>query len=410
MGAFTQLRLFIHDYCNYAFTRQLANALTRRGYEVVYGHNASFDGPNLNSVNLDASGATMLPISTGTHRANKENFAARLKSELAYRKAVRNYLQRERFDAVLSANTPSLVQSAIVAACKHTNCAVIPWVQDLYGVAAFEILRKKLPIAGGLIGKYFIRLDKQSLRDSNAIVIIAEHFSDFVLESGATLANTHVIPNWAPLSEIPLLPKRNSWSEKNASESAFRFVYSGTLAMKHNPALLLQLAEGLHKHFHATGQRSEVLVISSSSGAKWVEAQCLQRKLSTLRRLDFQSQHDFPAVLACADVLIAVLEPAAAMFSVPSKILSYLCSGRPILSAMPTENLAAQTILKAGAGLVVPPNDNEGFAQAGLEMMRSPATNLERWGQAARAYATSEFDIEKISDRFESIVRPFCAT
>ena len=45
-------------------------------------------------------------------------------------------------------------------------------------------------------------------------------------------------------------------------------------------------------------------------------------------------------MLAAADVLLVLLDASARTFSVPSKVLMYLCAGRPILGgAMPLDNL-----------------------------------------------------------------------
>ena len=63
--------------------------------------------------------------------------------------------------------------------------------------------------------------------------------------------------------------------------------------------------------------------------------------------LPFQPYEVLPEVLASADVLLAILEPEAGVFSVPSKVLSYHCAGRPILAAIPAENLAARIIERA---------------------------------------------------------------
>ena len=48
-----------------------------------------------------------------------------------------------------------------------------------------------------------------------------------------------------------------------------------------------------------------------------------------------------------------MIEADAGKFAVPSKVPSYMCAGRPILLAAPKENLAARTVARANAGIVV---------------------------------------------------------
>ena len=105
-------------------------------------------------------------------------------------------------------------------------------------------------------------------------------------------------------------------------------------------------------------------------------------------------------MLASADVLIAVLERDAGVYSVPSKVLSYLCSGRPLLASMPPENLAARTIVGNQAGIVVSPHDDYTFVAAAKELYRDSELRT-RLGKSARRYAEGTFQIENIADRFE---------
>lgn len=106
--------------------------------------------------------------------------------------------------------------------------------------------------------------------------------------------------------------------------------------------------------------------------------------------------------LASGDVLMAMIEADAGVFSVPSKVLTYLCTGRPILASIPAENLASQILLQAGAGLVSSPGDNAGFAANARRLIASPELR-EDMGKRARRYAETTFDIGAIADRFECV-------
>jgi glycosyltransferase involved in cell wall biosynthesis len=97
------------------------------------------------------------------------------------------------------------------------------------------------------------------------------------------------------------------------------------------------------------------------------------------------------------------LEADAGVFSVPSKVLSYLCAARPVLLAVPAENLAARIVAENGAGLVVEPSDLAGFCTAARQFAESQ-DHRETCGRAARQYAESHFDIGRICDQFEKIL------
>ena len=52
-----------------------------------------------------------------------------------------------------------------------------------------------------------------------------------------------------------------------------------------------------------------------------------------------------------------MLNEDAGKFSVPSKILNYLCAGKPIILSAPSDNLASQMIIESKAGKVFSPNN-----------------------------------------------------
>ena len=107
-------------------------------------------------------------------------------------------------------------------------------------------------------------------------------------------------------------------------------------------------------------------------------------------------------MLASADVLLAILEADAGAYSVPGKILSYLCSGRPVLGAIPKENLAARIITGSGAGIVVDPNSTEDFVRGAVALLGDPGLRRDL-GVRARQHAENHFNIETITDKFERV-------
>lgn len=121
-----------------------------------------------------------------------------------------------------------------------------------------------------------------------------------------------------------------------------------------------------------------------------------------LKLFSLQPAEVLPDVLATGDVLIAIIEPEAATFSVPSKILSYMCAGRPILLASPLDNLAARTVVGANAGIVVPPDDVEKVVFA-AKLLYSNSTLRESYGRNGRSYAERSFDILSICKAFEAV-------
>ena len=112
----------------------------------------------------------------------------------------------------------------------------------------------------------------------------------------------------------------------------------------------------------------------------------------------------YPQVLGAGDILLAMVGDEAASFSVPSKILSYLAAGKPIVASIARDNDAAATIRAAKAGYIVQPDDSQTFAAKVFTVAADQALR-ERFGGNARAFAETAFAIDVIADRFEEVFK-----
>lgn len=396
------MKILVHDYAGHAFPISLSRALAARGHQVVHAFASSLQTPRGDLVRKAEDSAQLefreIPMNPD-YRRYKYSFRRRRSMEICYGNEVAKFITAWQPDAVLSGNTPTETQEPITRATLAEGGRFYYWVQDFYSLAVDQILRRKFSVAGAMVGSWYRHLDRQQFRRSSKIIAITGDFTEILSrEFGVDPASVAVVPNWALIEEIPVMPKANAWSHRHGLHDKFVFLYSGTIGMKHNPAMLLELARS-----HATDADVRVVIVSEGLGADWLRQQAADSGLSNILILPYQPFHELPAVLATGDVLVGILEEDAGVFSVPSKTLSYLCAGRPLLLAVPLENLAARITREHHAGLTVAPGDLPGFLAAAMrllesaELRRTLATN-------ARAYAEATFPIAKTAAIFDEIL------
>lgn len=390
------MKILVHD-SGHAFPVQLSRHLAGRGHEVLHLYAASMHMPRGPVAKRpdDPAGFTVRGLSLGRPIA-KYNYVRRVLDERAYGRLLAQEIERARPDVMLGGTSAADVQAAAVAACRRLGIPFVFWAQDLNAIAIDRLLRRRLPLIGALAGRYYLNLERRLMRASDAVVAISDDFRPILDAWGIAAERVHVIENWAPRDELPQRSRDNAWARQHGLTGKLVFLYSGTLGLKHNPDLLLQLARRFRDRTEV-----RVVVVSEGLGADWLRDR--QSEAANLLLLPYQSFEDLPHVLATADVLVAILEPDAGAFSVPSKVLTYLCAGRPILGAIPPENLAARTIGRAGAGMTVAPDDVAGFLAA-AERLAGDAEGRVRCGNNALDYAGQTFDIRAIGARFEAIL------
>ena len=394
------MRVLNHDYAGHPFQVQLSRALASRNHEVLHIYSASNQTPHglLTRQSSDCNSFEVRPVYLSAP-FRKYSYWQRRNQEIEYGRLVADEIRQWKPEVVISGNTPTEAQRVIQRRCRAQKSHFIFWVQDVYSVAVYKLLQKKLPVIGSVIGHGYMHMERKILRQSDAVILISEDFRPLMSTWGIEPSRTHVIHNWAPLEDVPLHPKANPWSKQYHLDSVPCLLYSGTLGMKHNPNLLLQLAIRLKQSSH-----EKVVVISEGPGVEWLRGKCTEHGLDNLIIMSWQPFEVLPEVLASADVLLAVLEADAGVFSVPSKVLTYLCAARALLLAVPPDNLAARIVRDNEAGLLVTPDDVEGFVQAASTLM-SDGQLRERLGRNGRRYAERQFNIDTITNKFEDVLQ-----
>jgi glycosyltransferase involved in cell wall biosynthesis len=392
------MRILVNDYAGHPFELQLSRELARRGHTVLHTYFAAFQTPkgDVNDGSGDQEKLTIKGIVIDKE-FSPHSALSRRSADRAYGHKLCQEVIRFQPDVVISANTPLDAQRLLMSETRKQEAKFVFWMQDLLSLAIKFVLQKKGVPFAALAGKLYSRLEQRLLRKSDAIVCIAPEFRQALRKWGVAEERIFVIENWAPLEEISPLPRQTAFSQEHDLDGTFCFMYSGTLGMKHKPELLLELAQ----HF---GNRSDVMtvVIAQGAGAEWLRENKNRAPANSLMILPFQPYDRHAEILASSDVLITLLDSECGAFSVPSKLLAYMCAERPLLLAAPPENLASRILRRADAGIATAATAAD-FLE-GASRLLSDKPRLPQYSANARAYAEKHFSIDSICDEFLEVI------
>lgn len=392
------MRIVVHDFGGYDFPTELSRALARRDHSVLHLHCGDILGGVRGALEArpdDPPGLQIESVTIG-RPFEKYDLRRRFADELAYGRRLASHVGAFDPRVVLSANTPLLSQRRVLAEAQRHRRRFVYWFQDSYGVGMRELVRRRSPCVAPLAAWPFEAEERRMLRASDHVVAISEGLRTHAVRWGVAPGRLDVVSNWASIECEPPMAD-NSWKATHALEGRPIVLYAGTLGLKHDPELLVALAAKLAR------TTAVVVVVSEGPGRQQLERRARELALENLVLLDYQPRHDLDRMLASADVLVAILEPGAGNFSVPSKVFSYLAAGRPVVASIPLDNQACTVIRSANAGICVAPGDDDSFVTAVVDMLadRGHRANL---GANARAYAIEHFAIEPIAERFERIL------
>lgn len=393
------MKIIIHDYGGYPFSVELARELARTGDVVEYVYNFDNTTPKggLAPRASDADGFSLLPLTLG-RPLRKYDLIRRFVDERAYGRVLAGHIRTSVPDVILSANGSIDTVPPGMAAAREVGARFFYWFHDIQWIGIRAALATRLPVAGGLVARRYRRLERQCLRHSDGVINISEMFAGECDAAGVAADARIVLPNWAPIGEMPSLPRDNDWARRHDLVGKTCFLYAGTLGFKHDPSVLFDLAQ----HF-AGRDDVRVVVVSDGPGADYLAHRQAETPCPGLLLLPFQPYEDLPAVLASGDVLLALLDEDGARFCVPSKILTNFCAARPVLASLARANPAAGMIAETDAGVTVPPGDTDGFIAAAAKLAGDDEMR-DAMGAAGRAYAERAFDVRRIAPRFRAFL------
>ena len=185
------------------------------------------------------------------------------------------------------------------------------------------------------------------------------------------------------------------------SSDAFRVVFTGNIGR-------FQGLEAVVEGVAALDDELDVDLILMGEGTARPNLQQLAATLPSGSRVSIQfAEHGTPtaarALMRSADLGLVTLTPGIIRYAFPSKTMTYLSEGLPLLVAVEPGSELARTVADHGIGFVVPPLDAEAVS-AVLRMAVAQRDNLPSMKLAAREYARTYFGQEQALAQWAAIL------
>lgn len=193
-------------------------------------------------------------------------------------------------------------------------------------------------------------MERFCLNHSTFVRIISESFKPALRALGVPDEKMVLVYDWVDIDLIQPLTKSNKFSKEFNLDEKFIVMYAGNIGLSQGLEHVLTAAEILR-------DQKDILFVFVGDGADR-ENLFLQTKksgLENVRFIPFQTRKRLPEVLASADVSLVTLKHGIGLDALPSKTLSILASGRPVLVSADKQSEVCHLIQKADAGICIPP-------------------------------------------------------
>lgn len=285
-----------------------------------------------------------------------------------------------RHDVKIVMTDPSLINAWAILFRPFYRSRLAFWTMDLYpdAFAAAGLVSRNNPVyrllsafVYGSMPEFLIALGEQQYRYLCRQYKTA-HIPHFILPCGIYENQPAEVPVW-----------------RTKHEGKIVFCYAGNIGEAHNAGFLVELIKRLDPDKHV------IVLCLYGAKASWVWER-IENK-AVVERVDFVSRGE----LQYADINVASLLPAWNHVCVPSKVVSAICAGTPVLYNANEESEGA--CMFPEAVWLIP--DSDTMPDAITRFLDELTTDMiVQKRQAARLYARRLMEMEKNNNRLRMIV------
>jgi len=245
--------------------------------------------------------------------------------------------------------------------------------------------------------KLSTNLEQFLYRKADSITVAVPGFREKIARNSVSSDKIWPIPNVVDQGKFTPHPTRDVFREKFGWQGKFIVLFSGNHGLAQGLSTVIEAANLLK-------DREEILFLFLGEGVEKPHLMRLKKDLTLnhVHFLDEQPREQMPLYISMSDVCLVPLKNLSLFdHALPSKMLEYMSCARPIIGTLRGE--AKALIERAGAGVVVAPEDPQKLAEAILDLQQRP-TFCKKLGECGREYVCRHYSRERRAKSFERIL------
>lgn len=336
-------------------------------------------------------------IMVDSYRCPSSKVLGRFRESISFGSACQKYIEEhhDEIDFIYNHSWHLFGYNMVAKTAVRYGIPYMVVVQDIYPESLFT--SRNIPgLVKSLVMKTLGRLDRCTLRNAARVRTISEEMRAYLIKTRCLdEKKVYAVDNWQDDSS-------HFYKPMEGKPNPFVFEYLGSINSHSNVDLIIRS--------FAKAQLSDAELRIYGGGNKKEECVQLVKDLELSNVcFDYVQRDNVPQVQAEASVLVLALSKGNGAFSLPSKVTSYMLSGRPIIASVDVESATTRYINNAGCGIAVPPADEDALAQAFKNLYTMKHDELAAMGKKARDFAdkhlTRDYNLKIVVDQIKEILK-----
>lgn len=307
-----------------------------------------------------------------------------------YQSAIKKYLSDIRFDLVLYSTPPITLAGTVEYIKKRDNAKTYLLLKDIFPQNAVDLGMMTKTGLKAPIYWYFRRKEKQLYRISDRIGCMSQANVDYVLKHNPEIdpSKMEICPNSVePQDYRVTAEERAALREKYGIPLDKKvFVYGGNLGKPQGIPFLIECLKtqmtNLNVYFLVVGDGTEYKVLEAFFDKNQ------PKNMKLLRRLP---KEDYDRLVAACDVGMIFLDHRFTIPNFPSRLLSYMQAGLPVLCCTDPNTDIGKVCDEGGFGWWCESNDVGAFID---RVTQASQVDLNAMGSSAAEYLRKDYRAE----------------
>jgi colanic acid biosynthesis glycosyl transferase WcaI len=254
-------------------------------------------------------------------------------------------------------------------------------VQDLQPDAALGLGM----IKPGPAVKALYALENWTYRRAALVSGISQGMLDAFAKKRVPSEKVYFFPNWIPDGARAAASAASFRRANSISPDTALIAYSGNVGMKQGLEVVVEAA-ALARTAQSAPRPVQWAICGEGAAKEALQRSIENKGVDNVKLYPLQPDDLYQALLTEADISLITQQRGTGQFFFPSKLLSILQYGRPVLAVADDSSELARAVQEGKFGLVVAPGDASALVQAAAAMLQASEEQRAAWASNGRRW------------------------
>lgn len=248
------------------------------------------------------------------------------------------------------------------------------------------------------------KVEKFIYTKASKIIVLLPKAVDYVKNVGIDESKIAYIPNGVVMARYDEAVRNDEENEElseilKGHENRFKAVYLGAMGPSYSLETVIEAARLIKSKGY---EDIDILMVGDGTEKERLEREAKEKGIDNIFFYNPIKKYNVPLLLNKIDLCLFNLRDLKVFrFGIsPNKLFDYLYSAKPIIFACECAN---NLVAEANAGVSVPPEHPEEFAEAVIQVYNMSAEERKILGENGRRYIKENHDIPILVDKIEKL-------